>query len=239
MRMGAKTDIGHYRKLNEDSFFVYKNEKLVGGMVADGMGGHKGGEVASKMAVELVKCGIMDGFDPDLDYVEFSEVVRKAILAANEEIYRESKVSGKNGMGTTAAAAFVFKNKLITANVGDSRVYAIGDAIRQITRDHSFVGELVERGAITKENAKNHPNRNYITRALGTEPFVKVDILIQHYNGESIVVCSDGLTNMVADEQIMEIVKTNEDFEAAANELVDLANKKGGPDNITCVVFDV
>lgn len=240
MRIGAKSDIGRYRKLNEDSYFIYRNELLVGGMVADGMGGHKAGEVASRMASELIKEGIMDGFDPELDYVEFSELVRRSIIAANEEIYRRSKCSGNmTGMGTTAAAAFVFRGKLITANVGDSRVYAVGDNIRQLTRDHSYVGELVECGQITKENAKTHPQKNYITRALGTEAFVKADILIQHYNGEIIVICSDGLTNLVSDDQIMNIVKSHEDFDEAASELVELANKKGGTDNITCVVFDV
>lgn len=240
MRIGAKSDIGRYRKLNEDSFFIYRNEKLVGGMVADGMGGHKAGEVASRMAADLVKEGIMDGFEPELDYVEFSELVRRSIIAANEEIYRESKCSGNTtGMGTTVAAAFVFRGKLITANVGDSRVYAVGDAIRQITRDHSYVGELVERGEITEETAKTHPQKNYITRALGTDAFVKADILIQHYSGEIIVICSDGLTNLVSDEQIMTIVKSHEDFDEAAQELVELANKKGGTDNITCVIFDV
>ena len=240
MRIGAKSDIGRYRKLNEDSFFIYRNEKLVGGMVADGMGGHEAGEVASRMAADLVKEGIMDGFDPELDYVEFSEVVRRAVVNANEEIYRKNKLSqGEKSMGTTAAAAFVFRGKLITVNVGDSRVYAVGDDIRQVTRDHSYVEELVERGEITKESARTHPQKNYITRAIGTDEFVKADVLIQTYNGETIVICSDGLTNLVSDEQIMNIVKTHEDFDDAASELVELANKKGGTDNITCVVFDV
>lgn len=240
MRIGAKSDIGRYRKLNEDSFFIYRNEKLVGGMVADGMGGHEAGEVASRMAADLVKEGIMDGFDPELDYVEFSEVVRRAVVNANEEIYRKNKLSqGEKNMGTTAAAAFVFRGKLITVNVGDSRVYAVGDGIRQVTRDHSYVEELVERGEITKESARTHPQKNYITRAIGTDEFVKADVLIQTYNGEIIVICSDGLTNLVSDEQIMNIVKTHEDFDDAAAELVELANKKGGTDNITCVVFDV
>ncbi len=235
------TDIGRYRKLNEDSFFIYRNERLVGGMVADGMGGHNAGEVASKMAAELVKSSIMEGFDPNMDYVEFGELVRRSILYANEEIYRKSKVEqNTTGMGTTATAAFVFKGKLITANVGDSRVYAVKDGkIRQITRDHSYVEELVELGEISPENAKNHPQKNYITRALGAEQFVKIDILINSYEGETAVICTDGLTNLVSDEQILDVVTHNEDYEAAAAELVKLANKKGGADNITCVVFDV
>ncbi len=241
MRIGAKTDIGRYRKLNEDSYFTYRNERLVGGMVADGMGGHNAGEVASKMATELIRSAVMEGFDPKMDYVELGELVRRSILYANEEIYRKSRAEQNNkGMGTTATAAFVYAGKLITANVGDSRVYTVKDGeIRQITRDHSYVEELVELGEISPENAKNHPQKNYITRALGSEKFVKVDILINSYNGERIVICSDGLTNLVSDEQIRGIVEGNDDFEFAAEELVKLANQKGGADNITCVVFDV
>lgn len=241
MRIGALTDIGRYRKLNEDSYFIYRNELLVGGMVADGMGGHNAGEVASKMAAELIKSGIMDGFYPDMDYMEFSELVRRVFVEVNEEIYRKSRVSLSNaGMGTTATAAFVYNGKLITANVGDSRVYAIKDGkIKQLTKDHSYVEELLDAGEISPEIAKNHPQRNYITRALGSEAFVKADILINDYNGETIVICSDGLTNMLADSQILDIVTENEDFDQAAKALVKLANQKGGADNITCVVFEV
>ncbi len=241
MRIGAMTDIGRYRKLNEDCYFIYRNELLVGGMVADGMGGHNAGEVASKMAAELIKSGIMDGFYPDMDYMEFSELVKRVFQEVNEEIYRMSNVSrNTTGMGTTAAAAFVYKGKLITANVGDSRVYRVKDGeIKQLTKDHSYVEELIEMGEISPELAKNHPQKNYITRALGAEAFVKSDILINDYNGEIIVICSDGLTNMLADNQIANIVTENEDFENAAKALVKLANQKGGADNITCVVFEV
>lgn len=240
MRIGAKTDIGHYRKINEDSFFIYRNERLIGGMVADGMGGHNAGEVASKMAAELIKSSIIEGFYPEMDYIELSEVIRRAFAEANEEIFRKSKVeSNTTGMGTTAAAAFVFGGKLITANVGDSRVYLIKDGvINQLTRDHSFVEELIEQGNLTPESAKLHPHRNYITRALGTEPFVKTDILINEYDGETVVICSDGLTNLVTDEQIADIVLQYEDYEEAAAALVNFANQKGGPDNITCVIFE-
>lgn len=241
MKIGACSDIGRYRKLNEDSYFVYRNEQLTGAMVADGMGGHNAGEIASKMAAELVKSAVIDGFDPKMDYVELSEVVRRAMISANEEIFRKSKFEQEqSGMGTTAAAAFVFKGKLITANVGDSRVYAVDkDSIRQITRDHSYVEELVELGEITPEGAKTHPQKNYITRALGSEAFVKVDISITDYGGESIVVCTDGLTNLVSDEQIKSIINENEDFDIAAADLIRLANQKGGRDNITAVIFNV
>ncbi len=240
MRIGAGTDIGRYRKLNEDCYFIYRNERLVGGMVADGMGGYNSGEIASKMAVDLVKCGVMDGFDPEMDYVEFSELLRRSLIEANDEIYRKSKCEDHEGMGTTSAVAFVFKGKLITANIGDSRVYILDEQkIRQLTKDHSYVEELIESGELTPESAKTHPQRNYITRALGTEPFVKADITISDYSGEVIVICSDGLTGLVSDEQIYEIVKENDDFEVAAQKLIELANRKGGRDNITCVVFEV
>lgn len=240
MRIGAKTDIGHYRKLNEDSYFIYRNERLIGGLVADGMGGHNAGEVASKMATELIKSSIMEGFYPEMDYIELSEVIRRAFAEANEEIFRKSKLEANTtGMGTTAAAAFVFGGKLITANVGDSRVYLIKDnEIHQLTHDHSYVEELIRAGSITAEVAKSHPQKNYITRALGTDSFVKTDILINEYNGGTVVICTDGLTNLVTDEQIAEIVAANDDYEEAATALVNFANQKGGPDNITCVIFE-
>lgn len=240
MRIAAKTDVGRYRKLNEDSFFTYKNQQILGGMVADGMGGHNAGEVASKMAVELIKSNIMDGFDPDMDYVEFSELVKRSIVFANDEIFRKSKLSqATNGMGTTAACAFVFKGKLITANVGDSRVYLLKNGeINQLTEDHSYIEELLKMGEITPESAKTHPGRHYITRALGIEEYVKVDILINNYNEETVMICSDGLTTLVSDEQILKIMSQNDDLGDVAENLVRLANQKGGADNITCVVFD-
>lgn len=240
MRIGAKTDIGHYRKINEDSFFIYRNERLIGGMVADGMGGHNAGEVASKMAAELIKSSIIEGFYPEMDYIELSEVIRRAFAEANEEIFRKSKVEANTtGMGTTAAAAFVFAGKLITANVGDSRVYLIKDGeISQLTQDHSYVEELIQKGSISPESARFHPQRNYITRALGIENFVKTDILINEYDGGTVVICSDGLTNLVTDEQIADIISQYEDYEEAAAALVNFANQKGGPDNITCVIFE-
>ena len=240
MRIAAKTDIGRYRKLNEDSFFTYKNPALLGGMVADGMGGHNAGEVASKMATELIKSGIMDGFYPDMDYMEFSELVKRSIISANEEIFRKSKMSqNTSGMGTTAACAFIFKGKLITANVGDSRVYLVKNGeIRQLTKDHSYIEELLDMGEITPETAKTHPGRNYITRAIGAEEYVMVDVLINSYEDETVIICSDGLTTLVSDEQILSIVSASKNPEDTVESLVKLANQKGGADNITCVVFD-
>ena len=241
MKFGACTDIGRMRQTNEDSYFTYMNEKLVGAMVADGMGGQNAGDVASKMAAMIIKDSIIRNFNPEMNYVECGEMIRRAFIEANEEILKYARHhSEAEGMGTTASMGFVYKNKLITVHVGDSRVYAITeDKIEQITTDHSYVQELVKRGEITKEDARNHPQRNIITRAIGTEPTIKVDVGIRDYKGETIFVCSDGLSGLLSDEQIKEVINKNEDLQTATVELVLLANKKGGNDNITCVVFNM
>lgn len=240
MRMGAYSDTGKVRKINEDSYFSYQNEDLIGAMVADGMGGHAKGEVASKMATMIVKDHIMRKFNPNMDYVELGEMIRRALIEANSEIYEYARRhDGSWGMGTTASMAFIFKGKLIVVHVGDSRVYTVKNGeINQITTDHSLVQELLARGRITSEDAKNHPQKNIITRAIGSEASIKVDVRIVNYDGEKVIVSSDGLTNLVSDKQIMEIIDECDDLQEGTEALVALANKKGGPDNITCVAFD-
>lgn len=241
MRMGAFSDIGRIRRINEDSFFSYRNENLIGGMVADGMGGCNAGEVASRMTTMIVKDHIIRKFNPDMEYAELAEMIRRAFIEANSEIYEYSRHHEEAaGMGTTASMAFIFKGKLIVIHVGDSRVYTVNkNTIRQITTDHSLVQELLSRGRISTLDAKNHPQKNMITRAIGTEPSIKVDVSIQDYDGETVCISSDGLTNLVSDEQIMNIINENDDLQQAAEMLVALANKKGGMDNITCLVFDI
>ncbi len=241
MRMGAFSDKGRVRSINEDSYFSYQNSNLLGGMVADGMGGHNAGEIASRMTTVIVKDCIIQKFDPDMDYVELGEMIRRAFIEANAQIYEYARHHQEAaGMGTTASMAFIFKGRLVVVHVGDSRVYTVsGNEIKQITTDHSLVQELLRRGSITYDDAKNHPQRNLITRAIGSEPSIKVDVSIKDYNGETVVVCSDGLTNLVSDEQMKNILNENEDLQNAVIELVQLANKKGGLDNITCVAFDI
>lgn len=240
MRMGAYSDTGRVRRINEDSYFSYRNENLIGAMVADGMGGHAKGEVASKMATMIVKDHIMSKFNPDMDYVELGEMIRRAFIEANGEIFEYSiKHDEARGMGTTASMAFIFKGKLIVVHVGDSRVYTVKNGeIKQITTDHSLVQELLARGRITSDDAKNHPQKNVITRAIGSEASIKVDVRIVDYDDETVIVSSDGLTNLVSDKQIMEIIDGCDDLQTGAEALVALANKKGGMDNITCVAFD-
>lgn len=241
MRIGAISDKGRVRLNNEDSYFSYRNENLIGGMVADGMGGHNSGEVASKMTTMMVKDHIISKFNPDMEYAEVGEMIRRAFIDANAEVYEYSTHHQENnGMGTTASMAFIYRNKLIAIHVGDSRVYAVdNNSIRQITTDHSLIQELLSRGKISIDDAKKYPNKNVITRAIGTEPSIKVDVIIQDYNGETVFVCSDGLTNLVSDEQIMSIINQNDDLQVGVEKLVELANKKGGIDNITCVAFDI
>lgn len=143
------------------------------------------------------------------------------------------------GMGTTTTLSMLYGGKVITAHVGDSRSYMIADdSIKQITKDHSYVQELVARGEITQAQAKNHPKKNYITRAMGAEDTVKVDITIKPYNGEKILICSDGLSNYVEDEEIRENINKQNTLQEGAQALVDIANERGGRDNITVVVLE-
>ncbi|MBR4172836.1 MAG: Stp1/IreP family PP2C-type Ser/Thr phosphatase [Clostridia bacterium] len=241
MRIGECTDIGRMRDTNEDSYFSYLNENLVGGMVADGMGGHNAGELASRMTTMIVKDSIIRKFNPDLNYIDCGEMIRRAFVDANTEIFEYARHHEEaEGMGTTASLAFIYKGKLITVHVGDSRVYTVTPyEIKQITSDHSYVAELLRRGTITKDDVKTHPQKNIITRAIGTEPTIKVDVGIKDYNGEVVFICSDGLSNLVTDEQIFEVINENDDLQIAMVKLVELANKKGGNDNITCLAFDV
>ncbi len=240
MRIGAVTDIGRMRKLNEDRFFVNDDLEFLYGIVADGMGGHQAGEVASMMMVDIVMNRLANGLNTELDYVEAGEVVRQAFIAANSIIYTYAKNHYKiMGMGTTATFSMIYQNKIITAHVGDSRAYLCRDnEIEQITRDHSYVAELVARGEITPEMAEHHPKKSYITRAIGAEESVKVDISIRDYNGGVVVLCSDGLTNFVKDEEICDVICSGSDLQKAVDTLVELANSRGGRDNITIVALD-
>jgi protein phosphatase len=238
MLFGAVTDIGMRRKINEDNYYINDDKQFPYAIVADGMGGHQAGEIASMMVIDIIENHLKKNLDTSLDYVEAGEAVRQAFISANSIIYNYAKNHYKiMGMGTTATFAMIYQNKIITAHVGDSRAYKAGDGITQITRDHSYVQELVSRGEISPEMAKNHPKKNYITRAMGAEDTVKVDISIKPYGGETIVLCSDGLTNFVEDEEILTHIKQSSTLQEAAEKLVALANERGGGDNITIVAF--
>lgn len=240
MQFAAVSDIGRLRKINEDSYFVNKDEKFPYAVVADGMGGLQAGEIASSMAINHICRYMTDMFDASMDYVEAGELMRRAFLKANSEVFSYAdRHYSLIGMGTTTTMAAIYKGKIITANVGDSRTYAIGEKeIRQLTKDHSYVQELVSLGKLTQEEARTHPKRNYITRAIGAEETVKADISIKPYKGEKIFLCSDGLTGYISDEVIMKYMNKKGTLQANAQKLVDLANSKGGRDNITIAVLE-
>ncbi len=240
MQYGAVSDIGKIRKINEDNYYIGTNAEFPYVIVADGMGGHQAGEVASMMAVDIISNNLANNLDTRLDYVEVSEVIRKAFISANSIIYSYSDQNYKRAvMGTTATLAMVYDGKLITAHVGDSRAYKIDEySIDQITRDHSYVQELVNMGKLTPYEAKHNPKKNYIMRAMGAEETIKVDIGIIPYNGEKLLLCSDGLSNLVEDDEIFNYVKYSDDLQTAVQKLVDLANLRGGTDNITAAVIE-
>lgn len=236
MNIVALTDVGRHRTHNEDFVATGGSGGILYAIVADGMGGHLAGEIASEMAVNIVKESL-DNIKDDIGVEELKSCVKMAYIDANSKIYEYAENNEKvMGMGTTLVCAVILKDKLIIANVGDSRAYSITeDEMEQLSRDHSFVQKLVDTGVITKEQAMHHPKRNYITRAMGTEEGIKTDVFEFPYTGQTVLLCSDGLCGLVTDEEIKNIV--NADFEKAASELVKLANEKGGTDNITVALL--
>ena len=238
MKIKAMTDVGLIRKINEDSYTTVEADKYCYAVVADGMGGHLAGEVASMMAVQIIREYISEHYSDDLDKFQIKELLCRAFRHANAKIFDYScDNESVMGMGTTATLCFVDDNNLIFAHVGDSRAYMIdNDGIKQLTRDHSYVQELVKLGMITPEEAKRHPNRNQITRAMGVEPDVRVDSGIINYNGQTLLLASDGLFGEIDDEEIRDIIEEN--GAEAVNTLVSLALERGGRDNITAIIME-
>ena len=236
------TDAGNIRENNEDSFFIREfNKNFIAAVVADGMGGHKGGEEASSFAGTLAISAIEENLNSFKKYSDKQKqnFLKNTIVKINKEVYKKSKDDPSlSGMGTTLVVCIIYNNTYYVANVGDSRFYIISDEITQITKDHSFVNELVDMGAITMEQAKNHPNKNVITRAIGTEPSIEADV----YTGEitpfdTFLICTDGLSNMVDDKTIENIVKESSEPQIITERLVNLAKENGGTDNITAVII--
>lgn len=238
MKIFAKTDVGRKREMNQD--YVYVTDKPIGPfpnllVVADGMGGHKAGDFASKYTVKVL-CEELE--KTDLDKPE--DILLKIVGVANHELIKAAHSDIKlEGMGTTLVAATVIGNTLYFANVGDSRLYLINDKIRQISKDHSLVEEMVRLGGIKAEEAKNHPDKNIITRAMGVKEDVEADIYEYRLKkGDIILMCTDGLSNMVEDEDMFDIVKGSRDIVEAVLTLIDKANKNGGKDNIGVVMAE-
>lgn len=237
MISSGKTDIGNKRTSNQDSIFF--SDMPIGPLpnlyiVADGMGGHRAGDRASKMAIEIT-----------VDYIKKSTlenpiaILKRAMLYANNEIYKEAgKDPDLKGMGTTMVAAVAQEGKLYVANIGDSRLYAINNEIKQITMDHSLVEELIRNGELERKKGRNHPEKNIITKAMGSRDEVVPDFFEIEINPEDkFLLCSDGLSNMVEDDEIRDIVVEHYDLEDTVQALVDRANYYGGSDNVSVVII--
>lgn len=232
------TDTGRKRELNED--YVYASEKPVGNLpnlfiVADGMGGHNAGDFASDFTVKTMVEVIEASFEKNP-----SIIFQKAINVANQKL-REiaAKDLAKRGMGTTVVAATCLGKYLQVANVGDSRLYVVNDTIKQITTDHSYVEEMIRRGNLQRENARSNPNKNIITRAVGAKNEIQADIYVVELKpGDLLLMCSDGLSNMLEDEEMRMIIRRQRDIVEMAEELVKVANENGGKDNISVVLID-
>lgn len=232
------TDIGRKRKQNQD--YVFTSERAIGNLpnlfiVADGMGGHKAGEYASKYTVETICNCIERSFEKNPVLI-----LQKAIETANAHIrLKASEDISLKGMGTTVVAATCLGRYLQIANVGDSRLYVVNSEIKQITRDHSLVEEMVRMGSIDKEAARNHPDKNIITRAIGASDAVEADFFtVELEAGDIVLMCSDGLTNMLEDEEIREILSRPRELEEKAKGLIEAANAHGGKDNIAVILIE-
>ena len=231
------TDIGSRRKVNQD--YVFSSLSPIGKLpnlfiVADGMGGHKAGDFASKYSVKTFIENIKKS-SRELPV----EIITKALEDTNESLIEEAQGNQDlDGMGTTFVVATVIDGYMYVANIGDSRLYIINDKIKQITQDHSLVEEMVKEGKIDREDARVHPNKNVITRALGVHNKIVPDFFeLNLLKGDTILMCSDGLTNMLEDQEIMEIIKNNSNrLELASKDLVDKANQRGGKDNISVII---
>lgn len=232
------TDVGRKRKLNQD--FVYTCEMPIGRLqnlfiVADGMGGHNAGDFASKHTVEKIVQYIVDTEEDSP-----IKVISGAITDANASIRKKAEEEEDlRGMGTTVVVATIADDTLYVANVGDSRLYIMNRKIRQITRDHSLVEEMIRIGEIDRESARTHPDKNIITRAIGAGELIDIDFFeIKLEKDDIILMCSDGLTNMIEDDNIRIIMQGQRDVVEKAEELVKVANNNGGKDNIAVIIIE-
>lgn len=231
-RIGIKTDVGRRREVNEDSFLVH--EPLF--VVADGMGGHVAGDIASSTAIDTIK------EQSSSARAEDPNTLAELVLAANSRIWEKAESdSTLRGMGTTCTLLLLDSSKAQFAHVGDSRAYLLrGGTLTQITEDHTLVGRMVKEGRLSADDAERHPQRSIVTRALGVDSEVEVDLLtVDVVEGDRILICSDGLSSMIDFDTIASLLTQESDPQVAAERLVDAANEAGGEDNITVVIVDI
>ena len=239
MKVFAKSDIGKAREMNQDSYYVSMPSENTGlFIVADGMGGYNGGEIASRLAIISAKNYIENKFSKiEHNKEELQKLIKNAIEYANMVVYEKSKEDQElEGMGTTIEVVLAYNDRVYIGHIGDSRIYRIRkNIIRKLTVDDSYVQKLVKDGTITKEEAKHHPKKNMLMKALGCTSFVEPIVAVKGFlEDDVIVITSDGLTNMVSDEEMLAIIENN--VEKASNELIKKANEAGGLDNITVVI---
>ena len=236
----GKSDVGMVREMNQDYYYISDDEneiKLY--ILADGMGGYKGGEIASRLAVTSAKNYIENNIkETPKDKDSLIQLIASSVEYANMVVYEKAKEDIElEGMGTTLEICLIYNNRAYIAHIGDSRIYRIRkEFMRKVTKDHSYVQKLVEDGTITKEEAAVHPKKNMWMKALGCNAFVEPDVTIKGFlKGDTIIICSDGLTNMVTQDEIYEIATSK--FEYAPSDLIEKANKNGGYDNITVIII--
>ena len=237
----ATSDVGREREINEDYFYIsFPDDQIQLFILADGMGGYQGGEIASKLAVSAAKSYIMSNYESTNKEVkeELADLVKNALQYANMIVYEKAQAMPElSNMGTTMDICIIYQNKAFIAHVGDSRVYRLRkEFFRKITKDHSYVQKLVDEGKITKEESEVHPKKNMLMKAVGCNAYVEPDVLIKGFlKGDVILMCSDGLTNMVSEEEICKIIMENPTD--ATKLLVQKANDNGGRDNITAIII--
>ena len=241
MKFAAKSDRGMVRSINEDSFNIIAGYPGLPAcfVVADGMGGHNSGEIASRMAVDFISSTILQSPGLLSDEGKMPDAVQDIIQRANAVVYESSKQEGPNfGMGTTLILAVASGKKMHVGHIGDSRAYMARDGrLKRLTSDHTYIAELIKKGTITEEEAMTHPKRSVLTKALGCEENILADInSFDCKAGDTFLICTDGLSNELREEEINEILQRNEEPGHICGELVRKANEKGGEDNITVVV---
>lgn len=236
MKTFSKTDVGMVRDVNQD--YVFATETSIGNLpnllvVADGMGGHRAGEYASRLAVEVLKQELAASTEDGPE-----AMMKNAITRANERVLEAARQDANlHGMGTTLVVATVIDRTLYFANVGDSRLYLVNDDIKQLSKDHSLVQEMVRLGGINEEEARYHPDKNIITRAIGAKDELEIDFYEYRLKrGDTILMCTDGLSNMVENEEILHIMKNSRDVVETVEQLIERAKDNGGSDNIGVIV---
>lgn len=241
MRTAGRTDIGRIRSVNEDRAVILPEwNGMVAAVVADGMGGHQAGDIASQMAIEKIQ-EELSRLPHDATEEERIAAVKLAVEAANQDVYKHASEREQfHGMGTTVVVTVATPERLVIGHIGDSRAYlSHADRFVQLTEDHSLVNELVKSGQITPDEAQHHPRRNVLTRALGTETRVQVDVrAFDWQEGDIVLLCSDGLSGLVAGETLREVLLSGEPLEDKVDLLVQHALEAGGDDNITVVLIE-